>query len=160
MISTKLVTVGALYDTCEFMGTFSVTSNMYPDDMSSDATRIDINHRLEKLDMTALEILIANTVQEFLKAKDESRRFQWLISLSDEEKLEMLNRNKPESVKWKIDADWVPMCKSCYGLVVKPSMIHTRYGFRCRHCSNEIGFDLKPVVVPKTWGIDLTLGEE
>lgn len=159
MISTELVTVGALYDTCEFMGTFSVTSNMYPDDMSSGATRIDINHHLEKNDMLMLEILIANTVQEFLKAKDESRRFQCMISLSDEEKLEMLNRNKPESVKKKINTDWVPMCKNCYGLVVKP-MIHTRYGFRCRHCSNEIGFDLKPVVVPKTWGIDLTLGGE
>jgi hypothetical protein len=69
MIRTSLVDVGAMYDTGEFMGTFCVTSNMYPDDMDSASTRIDINHGLDKTDMRALEILIASTVTKFLKQK-------------------------------------------------------------------------------------------
>ncbi len=160
MISTSLVNVGAMYDTCEFMGSFSVASNMYPDDMSSDSTRIDINHRLDKQDMMMLEILIANTVTEFLKTKDDSRRFNWMISLMDEEKLEMLQRHNPNpDIKIK-NLKWLPFCQKCSVNLLNHRMILKRYGYRCTNCSNEIGFDLKPVVVPKTWGIDLTLQEE
>lgn len=150
MISTSLVNVAALYDTHEFMNVFSVTSNMYQDKCDTSSNRIDVNHNLDKTDMKMLEILIASTVTEFLKTKDNNRRFEWMISLTDEEKLEMLQLYNPNPFVKIKNLKWLPFCQECsVNSSTKYRMLKQPYGYHCTNCSKDIGFDLKPIVVPK-----------
>jgi len=157
MISTPLVNVCAKFDTNEFLGLFSVSSNFEGDFYHSDDKDISVVHRLTKNDFVEMESIIAKSLTDYFQKKMNTRKLEYMLDISDEEKLSLLKKAFPDQIIKSLD--WKPFCQKCSVSFLTTNMIRKRYGYRCTHCSNTVGWDMTQIVVPQTSGIDLTQKE-